>query len=471
MTERASKRKKWILWLGLILALVLLGVTVLLLLGRSGLSARYDAADQVTAGYDPSAGAALTLADDGTLTVRLTREDIYWYAGRYGVLDLVEERLAAAGADAMGFRLSDSRLTVYARCRTLGLLPLAYKATCSVRWDGSALVLTPERVWLGQRISLPEQRWPTLFSQALRLPMESVSPTVFDAYLDGDALVLRLEGLRNRSFGQLVTDRSLMEAMALFSRPETDEAVVDWLSALPTDKLPMDQARELCLAAEDVSGAITEMLACSTTDSVPSVWEAMDDFVRRIWGRNLSVAAAARRSELDAYLAGKQNKYEKLLSAVREMYKCGSLSIAENGFVSAGQMLDPGDLTSLSVTATDCRVVFLYAQAHPENICTSDMPCVDDVPRVGKKVMDEQLIPGTVYDLGVVLTAEGGQPVLLHARQDGSFALREISEALYVSILVERSNPVIDLDALPRPARELSRPSGEGWNGAVILKR
>jgi hypothetical protein len=30
---------------------------------------------------------------------------------------------------------------------------------------------------------------------------------------------------------------------------------------------------------------------------------------------------------------------------------------------------------------------------------------------------------------------------------------------------------VIDLDALPRPARELSRPSGEGWNGAVILKR
>ena len=149
----------------------------------------------------------------------------------------------------------------------------------------------------------------------------------------------------------------------------------------------------------------------------------------------------------------------------------GSLSIAENGFVSAGQMLDPGGLTSLSVTATDCRVVFLYAQSHPENICTGDMPCVDDVPRVGKKVMDEQLIPGTVYDLGVVLTAEGGQPVLLHARQDGSFALREISEALYVSILVERSNPVIDLDALPRPARELSRPSGEGWNGAVILKR
>ena len=31
-----------------------------------------------------------------------------------------------------------------------------------------------------------------------------------------------------------------------------------------------------------------------------------------------SRSAAARRSELDAYLAGEQNKYEKLLSAVRE---------------------------------------------------------------------------------------------------------------------------------------------------------
>jgi hypothetical protein len=193
----------------------------------------------------------------------------------------------------------------------------------------------------------------------------------------------------------------------------------------------------------------------------------MDDFVRRIWGRSLSEAAAARRSALDAYLAGEQNKYEKLLSAVREMYKCGSLAIAENGFVSAGKMLDPGELTSLPVTATDCRVVFLWSD-DPAGVCREGMPCVDDVPRAGRHVMEELLVPGTVYDLGVVLTSEGDVPLLLHRSADGRFILRQISEGLYVSMLVEHSNPVLCMDELAAPALVLERPAGEGWTGAAI---
>ena len=471
MERTPGLRKKWILWLGAAVLVLALAVTVLLLLGGAGLSARYDAPEKVTAGYDPSAGAALTMEGDGTLTVRLNREDIYWYAGRYGVLSAIQDRLAACGASAMGFRLNDARLTVYARCRTLGLLPLSYKAVCDAAWDGEALVLTTEQVWLGQRISLPAGRWPSLFAEPLRLSLESVSSTVFDAYLQGDALVLRLEGLRSQTFGQLSADRALLEAMELFSRPPVNEDIVSWLCGLPTDKLPMDQARELCLSGEDAAGAVTELLACSTSDSVPTVWEAMDDFVRRVWGRSLSEQAARRREELDTYLSGEQSKYEKLLAAVREMYKSGTLAIGESGFVNAGKVLDPGALTSLSATATDCRVVFLWAETHPERICTSDMPCVDAVARTGKKVMEGLLAEGAVYDLGVVLTSEGGRPLLLHARADGCFVMREISDALYVSILVERSNPVVSADELPAPARELARPSGEVWSGAVILKK
>ena len=99
------------------------------------------------------------------------------------------------------------------------------------------------------------------------------------------------------------------------------------------------------------------------------------------------------------------------------------------------------------------------------------MPCVGAVARTGKKVMEGLLAEGAVYDLGVVLTSEGGRPLLLHARADGCFVMREISDALYVSILVERSNPVVSADELPAPARELARPSGEVWSGAVILKK
>ena len=181
MERSGARGKKWILWLALLLTLAALVIAMLLVLGGAGLSARYDVAEQVTAGYDPSSGAVLTMESDGTLTVRLTREDIYWYARRYGVLDAVQEKLSDGGASSMGFRLADSRLTVYTRCRTLGLLPLSYRAECGVSWDGSALVLNPERVWLGQRIPLPESRWPDLYETPLRLSLEGVTPTVIDA--------------------------------------------------------------------------------------------------------------------------------------------------------------------------------------------------------------------------------------------------------------------------------------------------
>ena len=153
------------------------------------------------------------------------------------------------------------------------------------------------------------------------------------------------------------------------------------------------------------------------------------------------------------------------------MYKSGSLFIAETCFINAGKPLDPGSLTSLSATATDCRVVFLRAETHPERIGAYEMPCVDNVKRSGRRVMQGLLIPGETYDLGVVLSSEGGKPLLLHTRSDGSFVLREIDEALYVSALVERSNPIVNADELPEPVRELPRPSGEGWTGAVILTR
>lgn len=469
MDRTGARRKKWILWLGLPAALAVLAAAVLLLAGGAGLSARYDVPAEVTAGYDPSAGAETSLENDGTLTVRLTREDIYWYARRCGIMDAVEERLAGCGASSMGFRLADSRLTVYTRIRTLGLLPLSYRAECDVSWDGSALVVSPQRVWLGQRISLPESRWPELYGDELRLSMEDVTSTVVGACLRGDALELRLEGLRSRTFGQLRADRSLLEAMRVFSPPEVDEAVVSWLAGLPEDEISMDQARELCLSTKDVVRSVTELLACAESESVPSVWEAMDDFVRRVWGRSLSESAALRREALDAYLNGEQSKYEKLLSAVREMYKSGSLAIAETGFTAAGKPLDPGSLTSLSATATDCRVVFLWARSRTESLCTEGMPCVDDVPRAGRRVMEGLLTPGAVYDLGVALTSEGGVPLLLHRSADGSFVMREIGESLYVSLLVEHSNPVLCMDRLPVPGARLPRPAGEGWTGGLIL--
>ena len=470
MERSPAKRKKWILRLILALAAMMLIAAVLLLLGGAGLSDRYDVEAEILSGYDPSAGSALTMEPDGTLTVRMTRPDIYWYGQRYGVLDEVYRKLEAADAAAMGFRIADGRLTVYARCRTVGL-PLSYRAVCAVGWEDGALVLAPEKVWLGRRISLPKSRWPDLFEEPLRLSLDSLGASVTDVRTEGDALILRLDGIRSSLSGQLSSDRGVLEALRVFGGLDTENRIVAFHLGLEDAAVPMEAARSLCLSEEDAYEALTELLAYSLPESVPSVWESRGDFLRRTWGKPLSERTARTRDELDSWIDAEQLRYEKLLTSVREMYKGGALAVGPNGFVSVNgaQPLDPASLTTLSVTATDCRIVLLYSRNAPWELCTGDMPVIDDLPRVGADDMDQRLVSGGVYDLGVTLTSEGGVPLLLSRKADGTIVLREIGEDLYVSLLVERGIPILDTDSLPQNMTAYSRPAGEGYSGAVVL--
>ena len=468
MERSPAKRKKWILLLILPAALAIIAA-VLLLAGGSGLSDRYDVEADILSGYDPSAGAGLVMEADGTLTVRLNRADIYWYAQRYGILDEVHARLEEAGAAAMGFRIADGRLTVYARCRTFGL-PLSYRAVCAAGWENGVLVLSPEKVWMGRGIFLPASRWPELFEVPLRLSLDSLEASVIDVLTEGDSLVLRLEGIRSVLSGQLVSDAGMLEALRIFGGLDTDNPVVAFLLGQEGGSVPMEEARLLCLAGDDAPGTLSELLAYSLPASVPSVWESRGEFLRRAWGRPLSESAGRRRAELDSWIDAEQLRYEKLLTSVREMYKSGALIIGQSGFVSAAgeQPLDPGSLTSLSVTATDCRIVLLYSESGSPELCTADMPVIDAAARTGDAAGEDALIPGAVYDLGVVLTSEGGTPLLLSRRADGTFVLREIGEDMYVDLLVARGIPVLNADLLPG-GTEYPRPAGEGYAGAVIL--
>ena len=113
-----------------------------------------------------------------------------------------------------------------------------------------------------------------------------------------------------------------------------------------------------------------------------------------------------------------------------------------------------------------------YERAHGASggeYCTRDMPAAGEVTRADKSAMDGLLDPATRYDLGVTLSSEGGVPLLICRRADDTFVLRELDEAQFVSLLVERSNPVLDMAALPAPGEQIERPAGEGWSGAVIL--
>lgn len=469
MPHSPFKGKKWIIAVLIVVCAIVLAGAALLILGGRGLSARYDDAAALLSEYDGSQTPARSVRDDGSVALRLTREDLYWYARRYGLLDDIRADLSRLGIDSAGFRLSDGKLTVYALYKTWGFLPLSYRASVALSWD-NGLVLQTEKLSFGNHLTIPRSRWPEVFSRPYVIPVLSVSPRVKDAYPEGDALILVHEGLASSLDGSLRPDAGLLHTMALYGVGCGDELVESFVRSRSDVEIPGREIRAL-LSADERENAFAELLSLCDRDSVRRLFENTDPLTADMLRDPLLREVENLVSEREAVLTAEQSKYEKLLSAVRESYKSGGLSVSETGFVSVstGQPLDPASLTQLSATATDCRVVFLYGSLGGGEFCSRDMPFFSAVPRTGKKVMEGLLSPDTAYDLGVALPSESGVPLLLYRRADDTFVLREIGEERFVSLLVERETPVLDTDLLAPPSGTIERNAGEGWSGAVIL--
>ena len=95
------------------------------------------------------------------------------------------------------------------------------------------------------------------------------------------------------------------------------------------------------------------------------------------------------------------------------------------------------------------------------------MPDLLSVPRKNWLTMEKDMDWKADVDLGVLLTTEGDVPILLYRRGDGTLVLREVTEELYVSAMVSRTIPAVDLDSLAA-VTEFPGPAGEGFTGAVI---
>jgi|GEM_PF-966677 len=473
MEKTRPGRKKWIIRAAILAAAAALVILALLLLaGGRGLTARFDNADEILADYDSASFPTLSLDPDGTAVLRLARNDLYYFARSAGVLDTLREALAQRGCTGVGLRLADGSAMVYARCRTLGFLPLIYRARVSMTWQDGQLVFTPEKVWLGSALSLSENRRPELFRSELRVDPGPVAESVLGAAVRADALEVRLSGLGEPLTGQLRTESTLLCAAGIYGvAAAEDEGAAALLASAPEGMIPMDAAEALLRSSQNVPETLTCLLAGCTPESVETLWPELEVNYRRSLLARVRQAAGERRAAVESALAAEQTKYEKLLTAVRESYKSGSLAIGETGFVNAltGEPVTAGALTALSASDTDSRIVLLCTLRGSREICLADMPALDDVPRRSRKVDESRFSAADVYDLGVVLTSEGNVPLLLHRHRDGSFLLRVLSDTAYVSALVERGIPVLCVDDFPVPSRVVRRSAGEGWNGAQLL--
>ena len=469
MTSSRSGGKKWIVAVLLVLAAVLAVGAALLIVGGRGLSARYDDISALLISYDIAKAPALTVEGDGVVRIRLTREDIYWYARRYGLLADIRRELKDSGVDSAGFRIADGKLTVFARYRTWGFLPLSYQSSAALGWDGG-IALQTEKLSFGNHLTIPRSRWPERFARPYVIGAERISPLVRDAYLDGDALVLVHEGLADSLTGSLRPDAELLHSLDLFALADgADANVAAFVRAKSGREISPAELREF-LAASPGEEAMISLLVLSEPETAQALWADADMLTKDMLCAPLLREVQARREELDRQVAAEKAKYEKLLMAVRESYKSGGLAIAETGFVNrtTGQPYDLSALSLLSVSPTDCRIVFLWGSRGGE-FCSRDMPPVSEIARAEKNAMKDRLNPDTAYDLGVALSTGSGVPLLLYRRADDSFVLREIGQTQFVALLVEPSIPVLDTALLPEAGEEIRLPVSEGWSGAVIL--
>lgn len=425
-------------------------------------SKRYDEVSEILAEYDPVDFRGVTIAADGSLQVRLEKDDIYWYASEYGILQRFEQRLDALADTSgweirrYGFHIEDDQviLHLFAARR----LPAYFRVVFDVECQGTVLYLQPEEVAISGYLELDPRHWPSLLPrEGFRLDFAGmdISGCLRSVCVGDKAIVLESDGLTQALSGQLRLDMSLLRALETYGCEKVDRlGIFDWALKLGTDKVPMAEAHDRVLNSGNAADAMADLLSCCTDSSRMEVLGGWDRFTLEFAGMSVQNAAMDRRQALQRYIAAEQWKYEKLLTSIREMYKAGALSVNETGFsmTQSGALLDHTNFSgNLSITTLDSRPVLLYTERGGATcIRTTDMPPLGTVPRVNERSV-KHLEQDRIYDIGMLLTTENDVMALVHYRNDGAFVLREVPEGLYTQVLLSRALPTLCIDALYAP--------------------
>ena len=426
-------------------------------------SKRYDDVEKILSQYDPESFRGAAVAADGSLRVELEKNDLYWYASEFGILDRFEQRLedfaAASGWEIRryGFQMEGEQLVLhlYAARR----LPAYFRVVYDIDCQGTVMNLRPTEVAISGYMELPEERWPTLLPrEGFRLDFAElgICHCLRSVSTQGSALVLEGDGFAQAFSGQLLLDMSILNALDVYGWDAVDHwDILSWAAGLGTDKVPMAEAHERIMSSGNAVGALAELLACCTGASRLEVFSGWDRFTLEFAAVPVEEEAAEYRRMLERYVAAEQWKYEKLLTSIREMYKSGALCLGDKSLhlSQSGEEFDHTGLTSgLSITPIDSRVVLLYTdRGGAQCIRTTDMPPLSEVPKLhvwAARTLDYERI----YDIGILLTTEGDVMALAHYRNDGTFVLRQVTEAVFTELLLCKTIPTLCIDELHVPA-------------------
>ena len=443
MKQKPAKRGARAWAIAIPAGILLLLLLAAFLIGNGGASAFRDDVDAILAAPRSEELGELSFADDGSAVVRLYKNDLYVLADESGVLPGLRRQIRERFGDLdFGIRLTGGKMRVCISQRVLGLVPVSMQIVTSLSWDGTGIVIHAESVLLGSRTALPKSLWPDSVREDFRVDLTGRTQEVADVYLDGSAAVVETVPLRLPAGDSLHPDAQLLEKIRFFGADDKTENAAALLDRLAAGDVPSEDE----LPAGSRAELLAWLLALQTDDGDSAMFSTF--FARR---------SERIREDIDAFLSAEEGKYVKLLTSVRELYKSRALRIEQNGFyvISTNRQFDPFASTVLSARATDARVVVLTSGSGAPELSLADMPVLKNVERRGAKALDG-LDPEHAYDVGVVLTTDGGVPALLYRRSGGEIVVRELSAEQYVDILVSGGRPLINVDTLPAPAQELS---------------
>ena len=444
MKQKPAKRGARAWAIAIPAGILLLLLLAAFLIGNGGASAFRDDVDAILAAPRSEELGELSFADDGSAVVRLYKNDLYLLADESGVLPGLRRQLRERFGDLdFGVRLTDGKMRVCISQRVLGLVPVSMQIVASVSWDGTGVVIHAENVLLGSRTALPDSLWPDGVREDFRIDLAETGRTqeIADVYLDGSAAVVETVPLRLPASDTLHPDERLLKEIRFFGADDKTESAAALLDRLAAGDIPSEDE----LPAGSRAELFAWLLALQTDNGEDAMFSTF--FTHR---------SERIREDIEEYLAAAEDKYAKLLTSVRELYKSRALRIEESGFyvISTNQPYDPFAASELSATVTDSRVVLLTSGSGTPEVSQADMPVIKSVERRGSKALDG-LDPEHAYDVGIVLTTDGGVPALLYRRSNGEIVVRELSSEQYVNILVSGGRPLINVDTLPEAAEEL----------------
>lgn len=460
--EKNEKPKKR----GHVLGTVLLILLILILLvpvavyGYLALCGFHPAA--MRANCDPEApySGERTYAADGSVTVVLTESDLYRLADAQDAEALLSEYLPPfLSVRAWSIALRDGGFDAYADGRVLGFVPVPVKAAADASFEKGTLTVKLREVWLGKWLSVPMEKL-----IALGLP-ETIELELNDGTEGAKIRQIAFAG-RGISITDTVLDtmvpglfeaaRPVAQTFAVYALPMPDDSeLLRQAGDFTVDELPNAEILRLLSEAEDPADTLLSLIAMYFDPMALSKLSTLEPFETEFIAPYSKETIAARRAELMETLGNRQYAYEALLTAVRDKYKAGGLTLdvsylLDNG--TGGQLLLAPLAPELALDEAGSRILLLHSLDALHACNTADMPLLADVPKTSPKATGGAYdrIP---YDLGLLTMLPCGVPAVLFYEANGTFTISCIETEQYSDLLAARLQPYVLTDGLPKPPR------------------